>query len=68
MRRRCGLYLGRAQDVEHERQAGGDQLSAVVLLPDAGELSEQRQRDAGAGLQVGATQRLQPHVKLPRDT
>lgn len=62
------LYLGSAQDVEHERQAGGDQLAAVVLLPDAGELSEQRQRDPSARLQLGATQGLQPHVKLPGHT
>lgn len=35
------VYLGGAQDVEHEGQAHADQLLAVVLLPDGGELSEQ---------------------------
>lgn len=35
------VYLGGAQDVEHEGQADADQLLTVVLLPDGGELSEQ---------------------------
>lgn len=58
-------YLGGAQDVEHQWQAHGDQLPAVVLLSDGGELSEQRQGDARPGLLLGTTQRFQPHVKLP---
>lgn len=36
-----GWYLGGTEDVEHEGQAYGDQLLAVVLLSDGGELSEQ---------------------------
>lgn len=58
-------YLGGAQDVEHQRQAYGDQLPAVVLLSDGGELSEQRQGDARPRLLLGTTQRFQPHMKLP---
>ena len=59
-------YLGGAQDGEHEGQARVHQLQTVVLLPDGGELSEQREGDPRAGLLLGAAQRLQPHVQLPR--
>ena len=51
--------------MEHQGQAEGDQLCAVVLFSDGGELSEEGQGDPRPGLLRGTAQRLQPHVQLP---
>ena len=62
------LYLVGFEDVEHEGESEADQLLAVVLLFDGGEVSEERECHGWPGLLLGTTQGLQPHVQLPGHT
>lgn len=62
------VYLGGTQDIEHKGQACGDQLLAVVLFSDCGELSEEGEGNSCPGLLLGTTQRFKPHMQFPRYT
>ena len=53
-----GVYLGGAEGGEHEGKAHRDQVLAVVLLPDGGEVPQEGQGHPVPGLQLGAAQRL----------
>jgi len=57
-----GLYLAGLQHAEHERDACGEQLGAVVLRPDGGELCEEGNRDLVPAQLLGSVERLQPGV------
>ena len=66
-RRGAQLYLAGDQHAEHEWQAGGEQLLAVIVRPDGGELCEQRERHLVPGELLGPLERRQPHVEPPRN-
>ena len=49
-----GVYLGGAEGVEHEGKAHRDQVLAIVLLPDGGEVPQEGQGHPVPGLLLGA--------------
>lgn len=61
-------YLAGLQHAEHEWDTRGQQLGGVVLRPDGGELSEERDDDFVPAQLLSSAERLQPDVESPGNT